>query len=77
VGQPLGSVNRTLTDAGFKLGNVSVAAAPAPAGDEANPVAPAMAVVPAEASPASIIMSQAPAAGQKVVAGTAVNFEVR
>ncbi len=77
VGQPLGSVNRTLTDAGFKLGNVSVAAVPSLAGDAANPAAPALAVVPAEVSPASIIVSQAPAAGQKVVAGTAVNFEVR
>ena len=29
------------------------------------------------ATPASIIVSQAPAAGQKVLAGTAVSFEVR
>src|SRR5579859_6625742 len=28
LGQPLGSANRTLTDSGFKLGNVSVAAPP-------------------------------------------------
>jgi len=76
VGQPLGSVSRTLQDAGFKLGNVS-AAVPASAvtGDAANPAAPS--VVAAQPSPASIIVSQIPAAGQKVVAGTAVNFEVR
>jgi beta-lactam-binding protein with PASTA domain len=76
VGQPLGSVNRALTDAGFKLGSVSVAAAAASpdTGDAANSAA---AAPPAEASPASIIVSQTPAAGQKVFAGIAVNFEVR
>jgi eukaryotic-like serine/threonine-protein kinase len=78
VGQPLGSASRTLADAGFRLGNVNVAAAPSDsAADATNPVAPALIVVPAEASPASIIVSQAPAAGQKVLAGTAVSFEVR
>src|SRR5579859_3743989 len=77
LGQPLGSANRTLTDSGFKLGNVNVAAPSQPAGDTANPAAPAVVVIPAEASPASIIVSQQPVAGQKVAAGTAVNFEVR
>jgi eukaryotic-like serine/threonine-protein kinase len=79
VGQPLGSASRTLADAGFRLGNVNVAAPVAnnAAGDAANPVAPALVVVPAEASPASIIVSQFPAAGQKVLAGSAVSFEVR
>jgi hypothetical protein len=50
----------------------------APAGDDgnlANPAAPS--VLPPQPGPASVIVSQAPAAGQKVVAGTAVNFEVR
>ena len=86
LGQPLGSASRTLTDAGFRLGNVSVAApAPpsVPAGDAAaaNPVAAAAQTAPttppAQATPASIIVSQSPAGGQKVVGGTAVNFEVR
>jgi len=97
VGQPLGSVSRTLQDAGFRLGNVSVSV-PAPvaaATDAANPAAsappdpgtqaPAVAPVapvasatpPAQPSPASIIVSQTPAAGQKVFGGTAVSFEVR
>jgi beta-lactam-binding protein with PASTA domain len=83
VGQPLGSVNRTLQDAGFRLGNVTVAA-PAPVvADQANGAspgtvpAPAQVVVPAEATPASMIVSQMPAAGQKVAGGTAVSFEVR
>lgn len=96
VGQPLGSVNRTLQDAGFRLGNVSVAA-PAPAAPEPSivevpsngaaataptapvtPTAPAApAAPPAQATPASIIVSQWPAAGQKIATGTAVSFEVR
>jgi eukaryotic-like serine/threonine-protein kinase len=81
VGQPLGTVSRTLQDEGFRLGNVSVAVPPpAPATDEAgNPAAAQTtpAPVPAQPSPASIIVSQAPAPGQKVVGGAAVNFEVR
>jgi beta-lactam-binding protein with PASTA domain len=95
VGQPLGSVSRTLQDAGFRLGNVSVAVPPvsAAAGDVGNPAAasapstpavppaqavtPAQPVAPAQPGPASIIVSQVPAAGQKVLAGAAVNFEVR
>jgi len=83
VGQALGSVNRALQDAGFRLGNVNVAA---PVGDTASPsiqelpaapATPAQAPEPAQATPASIIVSQVPAAGQKVFAGSAVNFEVR
>jgi beta-lactam-binding protein with PASTA domain len=78
VGQSLGSVSRTLQDEGFKLGNVSVAAPAAePAGDAANPGAGAAAPPPAQASPASIIVSQIPAAGQKVIAGATVSLEVR
>ncbi|HTS36783.1 MAG TPA: PASTA domain-containing protein [Candidatus Solibacter sp.] len=90
VGQPLGSANRTLMDAGFRLGNVGVAApAPAPAATEAasgGAVAPqsvpqvpvaAPPAAPPQPSPASIIVSQVPAAGQKVMAGAVVSFEVR
>ena len=76
VGQPLGSVSRTLQDAGFRLGNVSMAAVEAPAADAANPAATTP-ETPAQPSPASIVVSQTPGAGQKVVAGTAVNFEVK
>jgi beta-lactam-binding protein with PASTA domain len=88
VGRPLGSVSRSLQDAGFKLGNVNVVApAIASAGDATNPSAavassepaspPVSAPPPAQATPASIIVSQAPAAGEKVFAGAVVNFEVR
>lgn len=76
VGQPLGSVSRTLQDAGFKLGNVSVAPAVVdPANQSSTPI---VAVPPpAQPTPASLIVSQVPAAGQKVVAGSAVSVEVK
>jgi eukaryotic-like serine/threonine-protein kinase len=79
VGQPLGSASRSLQEAGFRLGDVGLATpAVAPAPDDANlanPAAPS--VLPAQPGPASIIVSQVPAAGQKVVAGATVNFDVR
>lgn len=84
IGQPLGSASRALQDSGFKLGSVGVVAPP-PAnvagGDATTPNVPATPTVPppppAQPSPASIIVSQAPAAGQKVFAGATVNFDVR
>ncbi len=78
VGQPLGSASRTLQDSGFRLGNVSVAAPVPAAADASNGAASVVPVAPpAQASPASIIVSQTPGVGQKVVAGIAVSFEVR
>ena len=81
VGQPLGSVSRTLQDAGFKLGNVNVAVpANAEGGDASNAAeanTAAQPEAPEQPSPASIIVAQVPAAGQKVFAGTTVNFDVR
>ncbi len=74
VGQPLGSVSRTLQDAGFRLGNVSVASIAEAPLDQSASAAPGPPVQP---SPASIIVSQAPLAGQKVTAGSTVSFEVR
>ena len=75
VGQPLGTVSRTLQDAGFRLGNVSVAAIVEASVDQTGSgMTPAP---PAQVTPASIILSQVPAAGQKIVAGTVVSFEVR
>jgi eukaryotic-like serine/threonine-protein kinase len=77
IGQPLGSVSRTLQDAGFRLGNIRVAPQQTAAADQSPTAAPQQSVTPAQPSPASIIVSQDPAAGQKVVAGSAVSFEVR
>ena len=78
TGQPLGSAMLALQDAGIKVGKVSVlpqAAPPPETGEvQAAPVAPS--TVP-EASAASMIVTQNPAPGQKIVVGGAVNFEVR
>jgi beta-lactam-binding protein with PASTA domain len=72
VGQPLGSASRTLQDAGFKLGNVTMAP------PEANSAAPgATPIPPPQPSPASVIVTQWPPAGQKVLLGAVVNFEVK
>jgi beta-lactam-binding protein with PASTA domain len=70
LGQPLGSVNLALLDAGFHVGTVTVAAA----GTSDTGAQPSS---PPQPSPASIIVSQIPAPGQRVGAGATVNFEVR
>jgi beta-lactam-binding protein with PASTA domain len=76
VGQPLGSVNLALLDAGFHVGSVTVAVPPADSGSGAAN-APSPAGPTPQPSPASIILSQTPAPGQRVNAGATVNFEVR
>src|SRR5882724_2958835 len=73
VGQPLGSVTLALQDAGIKVGKVSVVPAAPPADVQ-------QVDVPVPSSPpgaASMIVSQSPGPGQKILAGRAVNFEVR
>jgi eukaryotic-like serine/threonine-protein kinase len=60
VGQPLGSVNLALQDAGFRTGTVTSAA------DLNSPL-----------SAASIVVSQSPAAGEKVEVGAAIDFQVK
>jgi beta-lactam-binding protein with PASTA domain len=80
TGQPLGSATLALQDAGMKLGKVSVLASQSPpqlpSSSNEQPGAPQ---APAVAGPsaASMIVTQNPAPGQKAVAGSAVNFEVR
>ncbi len=70
VGQPLGSVAAVLQGAGLRVGVVTLA------GHDGNPFSPPMMTTP-QASAASTIVSQNPSAGEKVMAGAAVNFEVR
>ncbi|MGA8619428.1 MAG: PASTA domain-containing protein [Candidatus Sulfotelmatobacter sp.] len=81
VGQPLGSATRTLQDAGFKLGSVSLAPPsapnPEPAGTAPPTGAPSSSISLAQPSPASLIVAQTPPPGQKVLAGAVVNFEVQ
>lgn len=67
MGQPLGSVTLALQDAGLRLGVVTLAGQ---AGSPATITTP-------QASSAGIIVSQTPAAGEKVTVGAVVNFEVR
>jgi beta-lactam-binding protein with PASTA domain len=78
IGQPLGAASQTLQDAGFRLGNVSMAPSPTTS-DASNPAAPTPPALapPAQPSPASTIVTQFPGAGQKVVGGITINFEVR
>jgi beta-lactam-binding protein with PASTA domain len=81
AGQPLGSATLALQDAGLKVGKVNFATASTEL--EGALVAPSTSPSPSIAtsatspSAASMIVSQVPAAGQKVLAGSAVNFEVR
>jgi eukaryotic-like serine/threonine-protein kinase len=74
TGQPLGSATLTLQDAGMKIGKVSVLQLSAPGEPQAAPVTP---FAVSEPNSASMIVTQIPAPGQKIVAGSAVNFEVR
>jgi len=79
LGQPLGSATRTLQDAGFKLGTVSLAPPPnasAP-GSAIDNTATAVSPPPQQPSSTSVIVTQWPPVGQKVSAGAVVNFEVR
>ena len=84
VGQPLGSASRILQDAGFKLGNVTLA----PVVNQQSPITttpgttpnanvPSIPVLSSQPTPASIIVAQTPPAGQKILTGAVVNFEVR
>jgi beta-lactam-binding protein with PASTA domain len=88
VGQPLGSATSVLQSAGFRLGSATMIVVPpsppppAPVAGAAQPSpttpeqAPAP-VVAASPTPASIIVSQSPLAGEKINAGSAVSFQVR
>jgi beta-lactam-binding protein with PASTA domain len=83
---PAASPLATANPAGVGSGTNSAApsaasnsgAAASPTSSQTSPYAyPGRSTAPAQPSPASIIVSQNPPAGQKVVAGAAVNFEVR
>jgi beta-lactam-binding protein with PASTA domain len=72
TGQPLGSATLALQDAGLRVGRVSVASASPES--QALPAAPSSAAQP---NPASMIVTQSPLPGQKIVAGNAVDLGVR
>ncbi len=75
VGQTLASATAALKDVGLRVGNVT----PAVLGTNTSTPMPSPATSTAlpTPTPGSVIVSQDPPAGGKVVVGTAVNFEVR
>jgi len=79
TGQALGGVTMVLQDAGFRLGNVSITPSPITLADPAtdSSVATSPPAPPKQPTPASVIVSQNPAPGAKIVIGSAVDFEVR
>jgi beta-lactam-binding protein with PASTA domain len=69
VGQHFGDATSAITIANFKLGTVKVSLQPgSPLADEK----------PSKLKPIATdtIISQSPAAGQKIAAGTSINFEL-
>jgi beta-lactam-binding protein with PASTA domain len=78
TGRPLGSATLALQDAGIKVGKVSILPVPSSSPLASEPQAAPVAPVPAsQPNAASMIVTQAPAPGQKITVGSAVNFEVR
>jgi len=76
TGQPLGSATIALQEAGMRVGKVSMLppSTPSPSAQGEPQAAPTAA---SEPNAASMIVTQTPAPGQKILAGTTVNFEVR
>lgn len=72
IGQTVSNATVALKDAGFQAGNVTTATPQAGASPGPQPLTPGL-----QPSPASVIVSQNPAAGTKVFAGSTVSFEVR
>jgi beta-lactam-binding protein with PASTA domain len=74
VGQSLGSATQILQSAGMHVGTIKVATTgTAPNSTPGQNLASAPDASP---SPTGLVLSQDPAAGQKIIAGSAVNFEV-
>lgn len=81
IGQPVALVSADIEKAGLHLGNLTVRPPiGAPGATPPSPASATAAVVPSAAlapgSSATLIIGQSPAPGQKVTAGTIVNFEV-
>jgi eukaryotic-like serine/threonine-protein kinase len=82
IGQSLASAKLALQDGGMRLGTVTETGQTANAATGVPnppqvPRPPLPQAPPPEPSPTSVIVSQNPPAGGKVLAGAAVNFEVR
>jgi len=74
TGQPLGSATIALQEAGMRVGKVSILGQSTQGEPKGAQTAPSAA---SEPNAASMIVTQIPAPGQKIAAGTTVNFEVR
>jgi eukaryotic-like serine/threonine-protein kinase len=74
VGQTLAAATQVLQSAGMKLGTVKVSATQA--GSPESTTSAAVSTSGEAPSPSSLILSQDPIAGQKITAGSALNFEV-
>jgi beta-lactam-binding protein with PASTA domain len=70
VGQPLATAAQVLQGAGLRVGVVTFA------GQPGSPFSPPLITTP-QASASSTIVSHNPAVGEKVIAGSAVNFQVK
>lgn len=68
VGQSLQSATEILQAAGMRVGTIRVTGSGSAPSPTPNPSS--------DANPTSLILSQDPASGQKIIAGSAVNFEV-
>ena len=82
VGQPLGIATNALRDAGFQLGKVTMEEqpTPTPAPNEAISIAPPAPLpqqVPIAPAPTSVIVSQSPPAGWKIITGAPISFVVK
>jgi beta-lactam-binding protein with PASTA domain len=80
IGQALGGVTLVLQDAGFRLGNVSLApsvTSSQPPTTLSDALPPAVPAPPPQPTPASIVVSQNPAPGAKIVIGATIDLEVR
>lgn len=75
VGQSLGSATQILENAGMRIGTIKVTV-PGAAPNTGQQGAPAATQGDSTPSPTSLILSHDPVAGQKIIAGSAVNFEV-
>ncbi|HXY04776.1 MAG TPA: PASTA domain-containing protein [Terriglobales bacterium] len=72
AGQILSAASAAIKDAGLRVGKVTVAVAPQDlAGASPSPSPP-----PSQATPTSMVVSQSPAAGSKVLVGATVDLEV-
>lgn len=68
IGQAVGTASQTLQDAGFKVGNVTM---------EGQPQTPGAVAAAPRPNAGSIIVAQTPAAGDKIVLGASIDFQVR